>query len=420
MRRNILIASLVLSLTSVTAFDALASAKGEAAFARADSPAVTRTFTVTTTADAGTGSLREAIERVNVECAAGDSVCKIDFNLPRPSTIAPLTPLPAITACGKIDIFRMVLTSTELDLEISGRNVSSGSGLEIRPHCSEGVRRVSLSNFAINGFPDNGLTIHPTLTKHHVEAAFLFIGTDLTGLQPRPNAWRGIALTSSLASMRLTYSVVSGNGRSGIWAWDSDEFRITWSNIGAGRDGRPLGNGASGVAVLRGKGYIDSSTIAYNGHWGVSAVPGASMNAAHGNSIHSNGVLGVDWGIDFQTLQQLPNSPAAPVITSASFDPATGLTTIRGTITLSIATPNRHIIHVYSNSRLNARGFVEGEHYEGLDPELDTEGRTGTIEWEVPTGGDLRGRILSAITSYRLPEADWAHSSSEFSNPFFF
>ncbi|HYO77848.1 MAG TPA: hypothetical protein VE010_15420, partial [Thermoanaerobaculia bacterium] len=243
-------------------------------------------LTINTTNDTGAGSLRDTIVRLNDVCAAGDAQCKVTIDLPQYSSFAPHTPLPPITACGSIEIDggREAIEDDRL-FELSGRNLTFGSGLNVRPDCSDGLRKLTISGLVINSFPQDGISIHPTGGQYEVVLSGLFIGTDVTGREARANAWRGVAVTSPLATVRVETSIVSGNGRSGVWGWDSAYVSVRATKLGVGADGRPLGNGATGFALLRGRGDIRESVVAHNAHWGMSAVPGAYLNSSYRNSI---------------------------------------------------------------------------------------------------------------------------------------
>src|ERR1051325_4266238 len=121
--------------------------------------AQTTTFTVTTNADSGPGTLRDAIEQANAQCD-GSRLCAIRFDhVLYGVPIQVLSPLPAITACA-ITIGEPAtaeLTGNRA-IERSGvRLVSgSGSGLEVRARCGI-ANAITIRNFAITAFPDNGV-----------------------------------------------------------------------------------------------------------------------------------------------------------------------------------------------------------------------------------------------------------------------
>ncbi len=87
-------------------------------------------FSVTTTADSGPGSLRQAILDSD---AQGGGTNTIAFDIPRAGiqTIEPLSPLPAITNPVLIDGFSQPGYSGTPLIELSGSQVGAGSGLEI-------------------------------------------------------------------------------------------------------------------------------------------------------------------------------------------------------------------------------------------------------------------------------------------------
>ena len=112
-------------------------------------------FSVTTTADSGPGSLRQAI--LDSDAASGGANT-ISFAIPGKGieTIAPLSPLPAITNPVLIDGFSQPgYTGTPL-IELSGSQGGSADGLTIT--CSDDtVRGLDLSSF-VSGrrHPDHG------------------------------------------------------------------------------------------------------------------------------------------------------------------------------------------------------------------------------------------------------------------------
>ena len=110
------------------------------------------TFTVTTTADSGPGSLRQAITDANANAGA-DSIV---FNIPGSGvqTIAPLTALPVITDTVTIDGYTQPGSSPNtlavgddavLLIELSGANLG-GSALVVHPPASVRDRRFGASS----------------------------------------------------------------------------------------------------------------------------------------------------------------------------------------------------------------------------------------------------------------------------------
>lgn len=140
------------------------------------------------------------------------------------------------------------------------------------------------------------------------------------------------------------------------------------------------------------------------------------MLAAYSNSFYSNGVLGIDWGLDLQTLHSTITSPAAPVITSATYDPALHATTVRGTITVDrLLTGDSNLVYVYSSGGSRTyHGFVEGERWEGTSQRLPNV--PGTYEWTAIIPRDLHGRLLTALTVAGSSEG-FDYVSSEFGLP---
>lgn len=367
-----------------------------------------RLFTVSNTNDSGPGSLRDALTRANQLCAPPER-CRISFDVPTPAVFEPLTPLPPVTACGTVWILAP-LTSDETasQYELSGAKVSSGSGLEVRASCTDGARLLRITGLTVNRFPEDGLRIHPGGTGYSVQAHVMRIGTDVTGTQPRPNAWRGIAITSPVAALSISASHVSRNGRSGIFVWDAQVVEINSNFI--------VGNGASGIFVNRGAARGGANTIAHNAHWGISVVPGgASMGLVHSNSIHSNGSLAIDWGLDGPTPHEPARGAAPPVVQSATYDPVSGTTTIRGTIDVKTVLGARYEVSIYSNSSTRA----DAERWEGRSEMYSIYVPSpGIYPWEVVIRKDLRARTLTAVTGVGIGDDFPTFTGSELSLPF--
>jgi hypothetical protein len=122
-----------------------------------------RHLVVTSTEDAGEGSLRQAIVAANA--TEPGIACKIDFDIVVASgdgvaTIQPLTPLPAIAVANNLVVDGSTQRAAHGDtnpegpeVEINGARMASGSGLESRGGC------VVFRDLVVNGFPGNGIDV---------------------------------------------------------------------------------------------------------------------------------------------------------------------------------------------------------------------------------------------------------------------
>jgi hypothetical protein len=137
-------------------------------------------FLVNTTADSGPGSLRQAI--LDSNAATGQSNT-IDFDIPGQGvqTIAPLSPLPAITQAVLIDGFSQPGYAGTPLIELSGSQLATGDGLTISgPDVAGG-------GLDINDFSQGaGIRITGTsATRDWIDGNF--VGTDPSGTRAVPN-----------------------------------------------------------------------------------------------------------------------------------------------------------------------------------------------------------------------------------------
>jgi len=132
-------------------------------------------FTVSNTADAGPGSLRQAI----LESKAATGANTIDFNIPGQGVqiLAPLSPLPAITNPVLIDGFSQPGYAGTPLIELNGSQAGGGDGLTITG------ADITVRGLDINSFSQGaGILISGTGATGNVIAAN-DIGTDPTGTQ---------------------------------------------------------------------------------------------------------------------------------------------------------------------------------------------------------------------------------------------
>ena len=177
-------------------------------------------FVVTNTADAGPGSLRQAILDSN---AATGQANTIDFAIPGGGvqTIAPLSALPAITQPVLIDgLSQPGYAGTPL-IEIDGRNAGGGDGLTITGS------DVTVRGLDISGF-SQGAGIHITGTGATGNWIYgNYLGTDPTGTQAVPND-EGVEIDAGATQNLIgtngdgvndtaERNVLSGNLFAGVW-----------------------------------------------------------------------------------------------------------------------------------------------------------------------------------------------------------
>jgi parallel beta-helix repeat protein len=359
-----------------------------------------RDYAVTTTADDMTGSLRAAMQNANMECVDWDTPCRIVFHLPAPVptqgwfTIAPAWPLPALTTTDLVidgatqTAFTGDTNQAGPEIEIRG-SAASGDGFVIR------AGRATITDLAINGFPDNGILVARTeRTYPSVTLSGNFIGIDPTGELAIPNR-RGIFFDGGTGV--VTDNVIRGNARSGVFLASGGSLLILRNRIGS--------NGASGVYISP-SAYgisIEKNEIANNGEFGI-AINYTRGCTATENSIHDNGIDAIDIGLDGPT----PNGPLVsrtprPIVTVARYDAATGETVISVHID---GPPSSNVTaHVYANRALNARGYAEAERYLG-------KVRGG----ELRIAEDLRGQIITALSEIEIYHDDsYSRETSELS-----
>jgi hypothetical protein len=226
-------------------------------------------------------------------------------------------------------------------------------------YLASGSSGSTISGLVINGFPEQGIRVASSGNM----ISGNFIGTDVTGTSARPNGDSGVRLFSGGNTVQdnllsgnvgdgvslndgantvlnnkvgsdVTGTVALGNGRVGIWvglgAGSSIKGNLIAANGSAGvlpgiqvDGGSPAtliqnntisGNATHGILLRSGDNLVgglapgEGNIIAFNARDGVSVENPAVNNAILGNSIYSNGLLGIDLGLDGVTLND--NFPA--------------------------------------------------------------------------------------------------------------
>ncbi len=314
-------------------------------------PAHAADITVTNTNDSGAGSLRQAIEDAN----ASQGKDTIKFNIPGTGvkTIRPDSRLPQVTEAVTIDGYsqpgskkntQKAGANAVLLVELSGTGGASGLIID--------ADNVVVRGLVINRFSQTHIDVRGS--NNRIEGNF--IGPDATGtIDVGGGDDGGVSVTSGSGNviggaLPGARNLISGNDRAGIILFGgisgASDNRVEGNLIGTKKDGTsPLGNG-TGVSIFRSPGNTvggtapgAANTIAFNEGEGVPIFGGESTgNRVLGNSIFSNGGLGIDVGDDGPTANDPGDADTGanglqnfPVLTSAKTSKFK-VTTVEGTL----------------------------------------------------------------------------------------
>jgi hypothetical protein len=370
-----------------------------------------RDFKVTSTADAGPGTLRQAILDINAQCHSAPGTlatpCRAAFDIEQKiggdffHTVELHSPLPAL------HVPRSSVDGTTEDrsntlgpaVALDGAMLHQGNGISIASGTCD-VKGIAIGNFPWNG-------IH-AMGQSRVNVDRAYIRVNALGMVPKPNGSRGIA--SEVVAGKITNSLIAYNGRSGIYFAGplAYGYEIQGNRI--------ISNGASGI-------YIGANTLNYsshliadniisnNAHFGIAIDPRALV-IVEPNSMRGNGGAAIDIGLDGPTggVEGHPGRGGIyppPVITSARYD--NGSTTISGTVPRASAISST-IVYLFASSELEPDGSAEGESFLA-----SVRADDGTFTVTLPR--DLRGRYVNGVTR-RTQSVPWDDvgetSTSEF------
>jgi hypothetical protein len=205
------------------------------------------TFTVTTAADEGPGSLRQAI--LDTNALAGPDEVRFDIPGEGLLTIAVQSPLPDVTDPLTLDATTQPGYSGVPRIDLDGVTLPSGSadGLVLRA-------AATVRGLGVTFFPGRGVVFAAGSAGGRLEGSYVGVipsGTDSAG---RGNRRGGvvvsapdITLGASDASAR---NVISNNLGPGVWVTGATGTVIQNSYIGTSANGtRALGNAQEGVLV---------------------------------------------------------------------------------------------------------------------------------------------------------------------------
>lgn len=255
------------------------------------------TFTVTTPADAGPGSLRQAILDANTAEGADE----IHFALPGTAgtvhTIQPLSKFPDITGPTTLDATTQPgyagTPVVELDGSAAGVDID---GITVR------ARHSQVRGLVINRFSRHGIVIDapPTTARPPglVSVDGCRIGTDPGGNVAQPNGGAGIVVKSVITliggPLVTQRNLISGNRLAGVWASapsvpGRDGVAIKGNYVGTNAAGdAAVPNGSFGILVDTGAPLVRNNLISGN------AVSGVHSTGATANPSISENLIGTD------------------------------------------------------------------------------------------------------------------------------
>ena len=278
-------------------------------------------------------------------------------------------------------------TNARLVMELNGSAAGGADGLEIGAGGGGSV----IKGLVINRFSNQGIDVlSDAPTNVRIEGNF--VGTDPSGTTALPNRGDGIEMDASDSavggSTPAKRNLISGNDVDGLSiSGDAKEVRV---------EGNLVGTKADGIGALA------------NLFNGVDVEGGTTGASILGNSIFSNGQLGIDLGVNGRTLNDLGDADAGanglqnfPVISSAK----TGsTTTIAGKLN---SQPNKTFeVEFFSNPA----GTDEGKAFIG-HKSVTTNG-SGNVTFTFKSAQKVaKGKTVTATAT------DPSGNTSEFSAP---
>jgi MBG domain (YGX type)/Right handed beta helix region/Matrixin len=235
-------------------------ARGQTRFGSTDIGAFEYQFKVTTNADSGNGSLRQAITNANTTPGTDTVVFRIGTGL---QTISPTSALPTITDTIIIDgTTQPGFAGTPL-IQIDGRNAGAAlAGLDVAAVNSI-IKGLIVSDFNTTGA--SGIIVGSDVTIQGN-----WIGLNATGTAAAPN-FHGIGILGSGALIGTNgdgvndtaeRNVISGNSGGGVYSSGSSNTKIAGNYIGTNVAGNaPLNNGVTNVFFA----FSDGTIIGVDG-----------------------------------------------------------------------------------------------------------------------------------------------------------
>jgi LPXTG-motif cell wall-anchored protein len=409
-------------------------------------PAYAATFTVTTTADAGPGSLRQAILDANV---AG-SLDTIDFALPgvAPWTITLTTDLPVIS--GRVDIdgpgsdaLTVLAPNTVLEFAALA-DISSVDGLTldtVNVTVASGIEsddaELTLTDVIADGFPEFGIVTDTTLTATDssfsdngdggVYAAFAVAGATMTLTNVDVNNnFRGVFITTAATTGNLNFTNVEAylNDDTGIdIETDGSDVYILSSALRENATGASIVMGDGAVRVVNTdafdngtQGYaidVEDGSVFFNGsdtydNGLVSSLSGGGAyldltdtSATFYGSTFTGNTGSNGGGLYFNSLTELAqvtiDNTTISGNTSLGYGGGVYVGTVGGALTSTSSFGITDSTIAGNTTALGGGGLYFSSFGNGVGAELNIQINATTIDDNEATGGDGGGVLIADL-----------------------
>lgn len=285
-----------------TATDSIGNTSEFSAVRRAVTTTTPSTYVVSTTADSGLGSLRQAILEANTSLNLGD---RIVFQIlgTGPHTINPVTPLPPVTAPVLLDGYSQPGSSPNssvdgFDAAIKIVLDGNASGVGIDGLRIEGPQ-ATVRGLNIIRFRGDGIEIGSGSFGSVIEGCVIGLGLDNLDLGNGQNGLLVLSPRNRIGGSKVSMrNVLSGNGKHGIEiiGAGADRNEVMGCLIGTDLTGtRRLGNDLDGVHITYASNTRIGSEVAGSGNWIGGNIDGIELENADTSIIQGNRIgVGAD------------------------------------------------------------------------------------------------------------------------------
>ena len=265
------------------------------------------TYTVTTTADSGPGSLREAIGSANSSPGSDN----IYFNIPTSDTgYDPATGVFTIHLLSSLPMIQGAFINIDATSQTSNQGNTNPTGPEVRLTTTMVVSYPfivvspgnTIKGFIISGF-EYGILLYNN-TSYSNTISENYIGLMYDGVTAAPNQY-GIGLGGLTYNNTIQNNIISGNTQAGIAITESGISAIKGNYIGTDYTGNIAVPNLYGIAIQNGQnvmiggtGMSDKNLISGNTFAGI-VIDGLQ---SQGNIIYGNYI-----GTDLSTINSIPN-----------------------------------------------------------------------------------------------------------------